>query len=459
MFTTASILLAACLFLLLSGAALTSIREGERRAALRFGVAGLLLPLPYLLAGLAVFPSSERIAAALVVATALAALITFLPGRPRPALENDTPTRRIDERDTIFARWRLEPGSARFEAYYQKHPEKRAADDRFRQRAGLLAGGTVYHDPYLFAASEASFDAVAAFHAMLDDDPAPSQTIQPDPAQMSAFVKGWGMKLGAESVGITELKDTHLYSHVGRNEPYGQPVEMEHRYAIALTVEMSKTMLGHAPYGPTIMESAQQYLNAGAIAVQIAAFIKRLGYPAHAHIDGSYRVICPLVARDAGLGEIGRIGLLMTPRLGPRVRLAVVTTDLPLLVDRRDREHSVADFCAHCQKCATACPSQAIPTGERYEIDGVRRWQIDSEACFTYWCTVGTDCGRCVSVCPYSHPDNFLHNAVRLGVRHAPLFRRMAVRLDDLFYGKVPAPLPVDGWLDVSSEGSPRDSR
>jgi hypothetical protein len=47
-----------------------------------------------------------------------------------------------------------------------------------------------------------------------------------------------------------------------------------------------------------------------------------------------------------------------------------------------------------------------------------------------------------------------LHNAVRLGVRHAPLFRRMAVRLDDLLYGKVPAPIPTAGWLDVSSQDS-----
>ena len=45
--------------------------------------------------------------------------------------------------------------------------------------------------------------------------------------------------------------------------------------------------------------------------------IRRLGYPARAHIDGNYRVIAPLVARDAGLGEIGRMGLLMTPRSRP----------------------------------------------------------------------------------------------------------------------------------------------
>jgi hypothetical protein len=30
------------------------------------------------------------------------------------------------------------------------------------------------------------------------------------------------------------------------------------------------------------------------------------------------------------------------------------------------------------------------------------------------------------------------------------------VKLDDLLYGKVPAPLPAAGWLDVASEGDLR---
>jgi reductive dehalogenase len=252
-------------------------------------------------------------------------------------------------------------------------------------------------------------------------------------------------------VGITELRDYHLYSHLGRNEPYGQPVDLNHSYAIALTVEMDKHMIDRAPYGPIVMESAQQYLVSGAIAVQIAEFIHALGYPARAHIDGNYRVVCPLVARDAGLGEIGRIGLLMTPELGPRVRLAVVTTDLPLISDERSRDHSVMDFCTKCQKCALVCPSRAISFDDRTEIDGVQRWQIDSEACFTYWCSVGTDCGRCVRACPYSHPNNALHNLVRLGVRSSPLFRTIAAKMDDLFYGRIPAPFALPGWMDVDS--------
>jgi ferredoxin len=50
----------------------------------------------------------------------------------------------------------------------------------------------------------------------------------------------------------------------------------------------------------------------------------------------------------------------------------------------------------------------------------------------------GTDCGRCVIVCPWSHPDNWLHRMVRFGIRNSAVFRRLAIRMDDLFYGRKP---------------------
>ena len=44
------------------------------------------------------------------------------------------------------------------------------------------------------------------------------------------------------------------------------------------------------------------------------------------------------------------MGLLMTPELGPRVRLGVVTTDLPLIPDQRNTDDiSALDFCRLCQ--------------------------------------------------------------------------------------------------------------
>jgi epoxyqueuosine reductase QueG len=147
------------------------------------------------------------------------------------------------------------------------------------------------------------------------------------------------------------------------------------------------------------------------------------------------------------------MGLLMTRRLGPRVRLGVVTTDLPLQPDRRRDDASVLDFCRICQKCAEACPVRAIPFGDRQEIGGALRWQIDADLCFRYWNVTGTDCGRCMAVCPYSYPDRPVHDAVRWAVRRSGAARRAALWLDRAFYGAVPPPRPGPGWLPPTPDG------
>jgi ferredoxin len=186
------------------------------------------------------------------------------------------------------------------------------------------------------------------------------------------------------------------------------------------------------------------------MAIQLADLIRRLGYQARAHVDGLYRVICPLVARDAGLGEFGRMGLLMTPRLGPRVRIAVVTTDLPLATDPPAPDLTAIDFCLQCRKCADSCPSRAISFGAPEEDEnGVLRWRIDAEACFTLWGRLGTDCARCMAVCPFSHPDNVMHALVRWGIRNNGLFRKGALWMDDLVYGRRPPPKGDLEWMDV----------
>ncbi len=435
----------ALLFLMLALTGAASLLEREPRAAGRALLLAVLAPLPYAIVALLPHPYGEPVAAALLLVTVVVLLALVIP-TPNPAVGKDTPRARIDERDIMFSRRLLEPGTDRFEQYYGARPTKRELDDRFRVLPGLLSKGASAYSPYTFSAADASFWTIERLRPFVDAEPAAEQ-VESDAREITEFIERWALKLGAVSVGVTELRDYHLYTTVGRGPQWGEPVRREHDFAIALTVEMDKEMIACAPQGPTVMESAQQYVVAGVIAVQIADFIRRLGYTARAHIDGHYRVVCPLVARDAGLGEIGRMGLLMTPKLGPRVRIGVVTTTLPLVPDVRRRDPTMIDFCTHCRKCADACPSNAISHDGRAEIDGVRRWQIDQEACFTYWCSVGTDCARCVAVCPYSHPDTLLHNLVRRGVRNSSLFRRAAVWGDDLLYGKRPPPAKLPDWM------------
>ena len=353
---------------------------------------------------------------------------------------------RIDERDIMFSRNELKPDTTRFNDYYAKNPQLKKEDDKFRAKPGLLARKATRFHQLGFAAANASFDTVSLLKPAVDG-PVASEKQLPDTDELTEFVINWIKKLGALDVGICEMKNEHWYTHKGRGEEYGNEVVTEHQFGIAFTTEMNQEMVDAAPAASIVMESGQQYLEAGKIAVQVAKFIRNLGWEARAHIDGNYRVVCPLVARDAGLGEIGRMGLLMTPRQGPRVRIAVVTSNIPLRISVRKEDPSVINFCEICKKCADVCPSSSISFNDREIINGSLRWQINSESCFTYWCNVGTDCGRCMRACPYAHPDNLLHNIVRWGIRHSWLFRQVALQMDDLFYHRKPLIKELPKWM------------
>jgi len=423
-----------------------SAREHERRAT-RAAVGAALVSCAFLVVlGLAPALVREIAGVALVVGAVVLAALFLLPiGRIHRG--EDVPSVRFDERDIMFARARLEPGSAEHAAYYAMRPENRAGDDRIRCLPGLGSPTALKAEPFAFATMEASF----ALTEALSDDVDGSVAAEPadiSPARATAYLKDVARYWGAHDVGVAELRPYHVYSHVGRGSGgYGSPITLDHRYAVAFSVEMSFEMMGPAPDAPVVMESARQYVEAAKVAVQLAALIRALGYPARAHIDGNYQVIAPLVARDAGLGEIGRMGLLMTPDLGPRVRLAVVTTDLPLVADGRADDPSVLDFCRICEKCAENCPSSSIPTGDRLMVDGALRWRINPDTCFRYWNSVGTDCGRCMAVCPYSHPDTVLHDLVRWANGRSGLARRTTLRMDDIFYGRRPAPRRGPEWV------------
>lgn len=431
--------------IVLGAFAVVSIIENEKRAA-KVSVIITLVGFTFVLL-MSLLPYDAKVAfLAIVFMLCLSGVVAFLLPIGKIERYDETPSNKFDERDVIFARARLIPGSPEYQAYYAMHPENLAGDELTRSKPGLLSLQARYAQPLIFASAQGSFTLTEALHQAVDGTPS-SLKYSMDVDEMTSFIKNLARYLGALDVGITELKPYHVYSHIGRGTGvYGAPISIEHRFAIAFTVEMDRMMIAANPEPPGVLESAKQYVEAARVAVQLAACIRHLGYPARAHIDGNYRVVAPLVARDAGLGEIGRMGILMTPRQGPRVRINVVTTDLELRVDHPMRNPAMIDFCMICQKCAENCPVKAIPFGDRQEIEGVLRWRINADVCFRYWNVIGTDCGRCMTVCPFSHPDNIYHNLVRWGIARSGTFRRLALKLDDLFYGKHPSPRKPLKW-------------
>jgi reductive dehalogenase len=344
----------------------------------------------------------------------------------------------FDERDVLFKRRKLKEGTKNYNDYYGANPDKLILDNKWKKKPGLLEKGSTYFHKFHFALSNANFEACDQLIEIAN-----SKKINPEQTDIIADdftkkIKKYAKVIGAFDCGITELHKNHYYSKSGKPENYAEEIEANHKYAIAIITEMDFDIIKTAPDSPITLETSNRYFQIGGVAVRLAEFIRQLGYEAKAHIDGSYDVICPTVARDAGLGEIGRMGILINQKLGPRHRIAIVTTNIPLVPAVKKYDNSVWDFCTICKKCADNCPSQAI-SFEKMTIDnGLNRWKINHEKCFTYWCQAGTDCGKCISVCPYSHKNNIFHNAVRWMIYKFPNFRRVALFMDDLLYGRKP---------------------
>lgn len=385
-------------------------------------------------------------------------LIIFFPFRGARSFIYHRPVKRVHEADAILSRRLLVPGSEAYESYYKLHPGFRAADELSRNSPGLLDNRSRYYHTGTFSSARANFKIIESLGGLLHGAPDGSDTfherrsgdsVRTDPRKTTRFITHWLNSTGAHSVGYTSLREYHLYSHKGRGPQSGKPIIRTDEHAIAITVEMDHRMMQSSPLGTSVMESSEQYLRSGVLALKLAAWIRELGYEATAHIDGNYEVICPLVAVDAGLGTIGRMGLLMTPLLGPRVRIAVVTTNMPVTYDNKEPDRTVLHVCHLCKKCATVCPSGAIPDTPREKISGVERWQINSEKCYHYWTISGTDCGRCITACPFSHRNNGFHRFIRWAVKNNLLFRHLAIKLDDLIYGRKPAIRPLPDWSDI----------
>lgn len=344
---------------------------------------------------------------------------------------------RIDERITIFSRmFELKTNPEKKKQFYAEFPNYEQIDEKLRKLPGLFSKDALYYNPKYFEIALKNEEQVKSLFPLIEGTP---RSLRSDLSsiQIGKEIVLRANIMGAVSVGFTKLKKTHFYSKKGRGELYGEAINSKHKYAIAITVEMDKYAISKAPKAPVVAESMKQYYHSAKIATSIADYLRKLGYEATAHIDANYEIICPLVARDAGLGDIGRMGLLMTPKLGPRVRISVVTTTLELHSLKKKNNNSLQYFCSICEKCTKACPAKAIQHGNQIK-KGKLRYKIDHERCYSYWAKVGTDCARCISVCPYAHPNNWFHNIIRFGIKQNMLFARLALMADNFFYGKIP---------------------
>ena len=227
--------------------------------------------------------------------------------------------------------------------------------------------------------------------------PAAPQAELQDYVALRAEISGWARELGFAALGVSGIDLPEDAAHLADWLAQGQHGSMEYmsRHAAlrsnpdALHPGTLRVISVRMDYWPESARDAWQVLGDGtrayiaryalgrdyhglmrkrlqALADRIAARIGAFGY--RAFVD-SAPVLEKALARNAGLGWIGKHTLLLSREAGSYFFLGELFTDLPLPLDAEPGAH-----CGSCKRCIDICPTQAIVAPRR----------LDARRCIAY---------------------------------------------------------------------------
>ncbi len=258
-----------------------------------------------------------------------------------------------------------------------------------------------------------------------------TSTPLPDLAALALQVKDWGVELGFQKIGIAgvdlerdaELLDAWLaagrHGEMGYMARHGtrraRPAELVPGTLRVVSARMDYLPRDALAANAVLEDPTRAYVSRYALgrdyhrvlrsrlarlATRLAAAAGSAGYRA---FTDSAPVLEKALARDAGLGWIGKHTNLLDRNDGSWFFLGEVFTDLPLPVDA-----PVSAHCGSCTACIDVCPTRAI----------VGPWQLDARRCISYL-TIELDgtipeefraaignrvygCDDCQLVCPWN---------------------------------------------------------
>ena len=339
-------------------------------------------------------------------------------------------TVRTKQTDGFFASYRMEATPRRGDGFTQR-------DFALRNAAWLISD--VITDRHADQGRREGFQAPISY----DTPVAPMQLEVDDPNEMSTEIKRIAKFFGADLCGVTDMDDRWLYaSRIDTRDLSEAPNDLPEGMTsvIVLGHEMDAELVATYPSALAGAATGREYSHEASVVMQLAAYIRNLGYDAVASMNDTGLVI-PYAVK-AGLGEYARNQMVITPEFGPRLRFSKIFTNLPLAHDVAEPK-GVKDFCDICTKCADACPVKALPFGAPEvggsnvsAIKGVRKWTSDAEKCFSFWAKTSTDCAICMRVCPFNRDfDTWPHRLWRkLALSR---FRKLALWLDRNRGGRV----------------------
>jgi ferredoxin len=196
-------------------------------------------------------------------------------------------------------------------------------------------------------------------------------------------------ELGFGEIGFTKFDRRYIYLSKKKWAKY------DHAVCIAFEQDYERTQATPSTFAE--FAHVGTYRTMSLACLILADFIRSLGYHAQVHspTDNSGAYIPMFV--EAGLGQLGANGQLLSPHFGSRARLMIISTDAIVTYDK-PVDYGMHNFCQKCQVCINRCPGRAI-SREKVWWRGILKNKLTYERCRP---VMGhyTGCGVCMKVCP-----------------------------------------------------------
>ena len=207
-----------------------------------------------------------------------------------------------------------------------------------------------------------------------------------DFATLTQDFKQLVLEMGADDVGVAQVMPELVFTQAG---------DLGHGSAVVYGMTMAYDYM--ADIGPNSQAEVHRvYHLLDELGVRLAQRIASFGYSARMQPNEG-DVPLPALAYLAGIGELGKHGSMISPKLGSSFRLGCVTTDMPLKADGPG-DFGLDEVCASCQLCTRFCPADAIKP-DKITVNGITRWHVDTPACEPYFHKL-YGCKICLMVCP-----------------------------------------------------------
>ncbi len=217
------------------------------------------------------------------------------------------------------------------------------------------------------------------------------------PQDHAENIKRFAHSHEADDIGIAAMSEMYVFEGYAIDHPWVIVLALAHNYERLREVPSDETN------GVGVCDVGDQYARGTRSSYAVANWIRSQGYHADPYpgpMAGALLLIPPAIA--AGLGELGKHGSLISPSFGAGVRLAGVTTDMPL-VPTSPKRFGADEFCTTCQICTQACPPGAIIPNKQM-VRGIERWYVDFDKCIPYFAEAAS-CGICIAECPWTRPS------------------------------------------------------